>query len=891
MRLVWLMTVLGICGLAATSGAQFQPKERSALDSALMIAGVTESKLNYVRRPLEPSSIPLVNLALDKPIEGMEALMSLQSKSDQPLSTILRSLCEDAFGDTLAVTPKEQITQSDLKTDLPVELQKPVLDLVAAVATSNAAIRQALSGLNAEEKRQLIETLPQLAAMGAQETFEFVSKPRLTIADFSAKMAKVNLKMIRSAAAILADRIAQISPKIRAARGSIKPFGLIKFTIKGVTVELADESNTVHDLKNTQLCIDLGGKNSYTGRYGAGIGYTGVVLDYGDGSTVTGADATIGVGILGIGIAEFEGKSTVLRGRNLCFGVGMGGVGIVSVAHATVMEAHAISEGVGFEGVGLCDLSPENDRAVVGFLGQGAGLPGGIGWLVNPAGNDQYIAGGPLADPRVPRGHYAMAQGFGAGIETVAGGLPGGLGILTDREGNDSYTAGTECHGFGTWGGVGVLGDLAGDDTYTAQGFAQADAQQFGGGFLFDLEGNDMLTCRYGPGQGSSTQGSTVGLVARGGDDLFAGRDVQGPTATENSVVFWVSNGGISRQSGQLPGEPAEPSSLTFEVRLGAESTVSEKSVHNFARSSRRSGRTVFAPETVSDRQGAVADLPQPGSITATVEEIDDLFAKATNPYSTDASAAGRKLVGIGLPGLKRILATQMRELNQRGAEVLGLVVGKLGAGGSGELSKGFNSLSPAAQVGALRVASIAGAKEFVPLVKSLSESAYLAVELCEYVKTIESVEAAKELQFLALSEDPRVRHAAAEMICALAGKGDELALQGLVRSDDLGIRRLATAALVRFPEVGFTFAKSLLLTGREGDSILGIDLLGSIGTEDAVRLAGSGLNSSAATVKLAALKAVDGRVPAAYRSRVLDLQRDTDPTVALVARSISLGR
>ena len=96
---------------------------------------------------------------------------------------------------------------------------------------------------------------------------------------------------------------------------------------------------------------------------------------------------------------------------------------------------------------------------------QGAAIAGGVGMLVDQAGNDHYaIESRPLLTPPDSSG----AVGQGAAIT--------GFGLLADYEGNDTYEVlskdpgqGAFALGSGATGGLGVLYEAGGDDRYKVE--------------------------------------------------------------------------------------------------------------------------------------------------------------------------------------------------------------------------------------------------------------------------------------------------------------------------------------------------------------------------------------------------------------------------------------
>src|SRR5262249_39024708 len=110
----------------------------------------------------------------------------------------------------------------------------------------------------------------------------------------------------------------------------------------------------------------------------------------------------------------------------------------------------------------------------------GFGGTRGLGWLVDDAGNDKYlavttpIARDPQNAPYDQEGsNFSGAQGFGWGLRAFDGTgraiayLSGGLGALLDLGGDDTYECAVMCQGWGYFYGAGLLWDRAGSDSYT----------------------------------------------------------------------------------------------------------------------------------------------------------------------------------------------------------------------------------------------------------------------------------------------------------------------------------------------------------------------------------------------------------------------------------------
>ncbi len=144
----------------------------------------------------------------------------------------------------------------------------------------------------------------------------------------------------------------------------------------------------------------------------------------------------------------------------------------------------------------------------------------GIACIIDPAGNDTYIAGNTGPDKQVlliidfeGNDKYLSDEGFaqGAGFFGVSilydrsgddyykgtdvcqgTGLMG-IGILVDDEGNDSYIGDRRAQGSAVCG-IGILLDRNGNDSYSVNLFGQGYGGMLGIGILYDRDGNDCYT-------------------------------------------------------------------------------------------------------------------------------------------------------------------------------------------------------------------------------------------------------------------------------------------------------------------------------------------------------------------------------------------------------------
>jgi hypothetical protein len=203
-------------------------------------------------------------------------------------------------------------------------------------------------------------------------------------------------------------------------------------------------------------------------------------------------------------------------------------------------DVYLNNAGGGFLGAAaLVDLAGNDQFASGHRQGVNGGAKGGLGVLLDQAGDDVYLAG----DDGTNGGGY-----LGAGLLLDAGGsdlyavtgwganggaYPGGIGLLVDDgEGADRYTGWYEGVNGGAYlGGSGLLYDAGGDDAYEAT-WSNVNGGTLGGhALLLDGGGNDRYTAQHG-----AVNGGGAGLLYdAGGTDTYL--DQEGGSGVDRTVV------------------------------------------------------------------------------------------------------------------------------------------------------------------------------------------------------------------------------------------------------------------------------------------------------------------------------------------------------------------
>jgi hypothetical protein len=860
--------------------AQFTPRESQMISDVLSVGNYSIADLRFARQSFTPRyGLELCGKVLADPIGGTESIMALHAKADVNPQKMLAAAFQDCFKDPLK-QEKKGSSGGNLKNVslLPESLRQSVTDLVDAIATANARIKEALAKLSPDERRLLIESLPQWAASGTGLLFDFVSKPKISQESLYGAMSKIDLVAIRSASFELDQAVQDSLPKLRLAATTHWKDRVV-FSENGVNVEVCGDADDLHESKNTNLCIDLGGRNRYTGRYGAGIGYAAVLIDFGTETTTNFVDASAGVGILGIGIAIFEGPRPDLNAVNIAFGAGLGGVGIVKVEQSFRMESRSFGQGFGMCGLGIFIGSKGADSMKIGYMGQGAGIMGGVGWLFNPAGNDRYMAGGLIPDGISKKGYLSRAQGF-------SGVLPGGIGLLTDNSGDDLYEAGSESQACATGLGVGSLYDLSGQDTYVAQRVAQAYASSEGCALLFDLAGDDVYIVRESECHAYAVDRSFAVVLDRSGNDVVAAHDSQPATAQEGSVAIYLDAGGADTFSG--------PVGVGIQVngRFGIGLFVDRSGDTRIANGP-IPGSAVMKDSSIAfnAEEGELTDqLPplKPGSVKSTDGEIDELWEKVQSA-GRDAYDASRKLNGIGLPAFVRFCDTISAQSTSRSKRVAANILTQIP-----EAQKVFGERALKATAFGKRafldIAAQTKSQELKSLIGSALQNEVTRRMAARYAAAIGASEFIDAISGLVLAGDALT---AQDAVIAISKLGDEklvTTMESLLLSSDIIIRRQAIQFVAKYPR-GLALGKQMIGRADEQSQVIGIELLGTVGTDDSLKLAGAGLNSPNRGARIKAMTTLSGRVPEAYRARIIELTKDANPIVAAVAKGVDLGR
>lgn len=280
----------------------------------------------------------------------------------------------------------------------------------------------------------------------------------------------------------------------------------------------------------SRLVVDLAGNDTYTadglgGPGGAVLGAS-IVSDLAGDDRYTGSAVALGAGVFGVGVlVDWAGNDTYTAAR-WSVGAAIAGVGAL----------------VDLGGTDLYDAP---------LFCQGVGGPCGAGLLLDRAGDDRYRADrGTPSVYGTPATYVAFSQGCAFGYRAGIGpsrGAAGGVGALVDVAGDDRYECGEFGQGCGYYLGMGILHDGSGNDLYVGNRYAQGTAAHQAFGALEDAAGNDIYHGVTAANQGAAWDMSAAVLLDRAGDDTYRGGTLSQGAAAQQALGMLLDLGGTDR--------------------------------------------------------------------------------------------------------------------------------------------------------------------------------------------------------------------------------------------------------------------------------------------------------------------------------------------------------
>lgn len=268
--------------------------------------------------------------------------------------------------------------------------------------------------------------------------------------------------------------------------------------------------------------IDVGGHDSYAERCTVGPARPlSLVLDLaGDDEYVAMRGPGVAAGIAGVDVILDCAGNDYYSCPRWGLGAGFFGIGMLwDMAGNDTYVGERFVQGVGLFGSGMIIDEVGDDVYHAQRFAQGLGLPGGQGCIADLCGNDYYAATPGAASVYGMAGVYnSFAQGAGVGLRLIAS---GGLGLLLDGAGDDRYTAGEFAQGVGYYLGTGMLVDRRGNDCYRATRYCQGAAAHDAAGALLDSAGDDIYLGRVTACQSAAWDTSVTCLQDAAGNDAY----------------------------------------------------------------------------------------------------------------------------------------------------------------------------------------------------------------------------------------------------------------------------------------------------------------------------------------------------------------------------------
>ena len=869
------LTVAAV-SLAFFARAQLSDTDQTGISSALRIANVLRSETISDRAA---HGIPVSSFQkslLNEPLSAVDSVARLHAAGKQPLDVSLSLASSQCFG---AVTPMPGADYSTLPLPMiPAPLRESVKDMIVATAKANARLRTLTAALNPDERRALIEGLPQWATGDPRVPFGFIKRVSTDPRPLLPLLQKIDIGQLRASGIAYVADMMRSTMALRDAARSVDIASPIRTKVLGVTIELSGRGNDRHTSGDSMISIDLGGDDVYSGRYGAGIGYASAVIDLSGNDRYEGGDANFGVGILGFGLCiDLAGRDTY-DGGSITFGTGLAGVGVLWDASGDDRyHGVALTQGFGAYGIGILRDDSGRDNYDAGLRGQGSGRTQGLGWLIDQSGDDIYRLGGALgAKSSVISKNRGYGQGYGGGFDASQD-QPGGIGLLTDFAGDDAYLGGVAVQGSASSGGLGSLSDQEGDDIYRARAKAQAYATDSSVGILIDGQGDDSYTVLTGPGLAFASRRSVACLMEGDGDDLYAARDARPSVAVDESFSMFIDRSG----SDHYPGMPAfadnraDYDSLALFADLGGVDSYPEGLSDSSARS--QTSRWVSLDISANDDVPAIEETwPVPGSAADPGDhQISELFRQAA------VSGDARSLVAIGIPALQYGIDHELATESPANAWILVALANAMPQKATELLSARPISTESLRLIGDARLSA---ARDLVT--KSLLSEA-TATEAAYAAGRLRMSEVTRLIVPLAVPGD-RSRILTALTALAEIGNPDGLsAAQPYLASTDPALRAVSQRIVAQDPVRAIEIASVSLLSSESRGQRFAIELLGAVGTPKALSLIEPFLSNGSSETKIAALLAYRSRLPARLASALDKLRKDVDPLVRVVASGV----
>lgn len=404
--------------------------------------------------------------------------------------------------------------------EIPEDLRAPLAQLLAALVEADRLRALAFSDWPAEMNPML---LVEQALLGAIQPF--------ATPDYRLLLSNPDHPALHAAMQDLVATVSQVAAQL----STLEPIPAWHWRVDtplGTVVVDTTGANNRHELTDVLLVVDTVGDDEYhfdtthhprRGRVKALIDLRGNDHYVSATPAADPSAALMGVGVL----VDLEGDD-VHQASHLAQGAALfGSALLLDGGGDDVFAAQGHAQGFALAGSAtLVNLGGDDEYIALTHAQASAG-PGGVGVLIDRAGDDRYLlANQPLISPSAqsPEHNLSMGQGAARGLRadnSDGRSLAGGIAVLLDEAGDDHYRAQVFAQGAGFWEGAGVLLDLAGNDRYEGVWYVQGAAAHRAFGVLHDRSGDDHHQASHSTSLAAAHDLSVGFLINGGGDDHY----------------------------------------------------------------------------------------------------------------------------------------------------------------------------------------------------------------------------------------------------------------------------------------------------------------------------------------------------------------------------------
>jgi hypothetical protein len=303
------------------------------------------------------------------------------------------------------------------------------------------------------------------------------------------------------------------------------PYGPIELSGNGDDEHISDDCLLIIDTEGNDVYSNAGAANSIKTPVSISIDLNGD--DKYDNSE--GTVPTFGCGVFGYGMLVDVNGNDKYRCEFTGQGCGIFGSGAIhDLAGNDWYNGKSNLQGCGVFGSGVLIDNAGDDSYSAYQYSQGFGFTSGVGILLDTSGNDTYTANDEniiFPSAQTPNHNSSMSQGAGMGRRAdISDGhsWAGGVGMLIDAAGDDNYCGGVFSQGVGYWYGLGIFVDVAGKDKHRSVWYSCGASAHFAVAIMLDLGiGDDLYEAPMHQNLGNGRDLSLAWFEDEGGNDTY----------------------------------------------------------------------------------------------------------------------------------------------------------------------------------------------------------------------------------------------------------------------------------------------------------------------------------------------------------------------------------